>query len=112
MTQAGPPVAPRDERDLDVEVGPIGAGDRQAFARWPAGAERPLRAALGRWAAHVDVEAVLQECLLRLWQVAPRVVPDGRPNALLRLGHRIAHNLAASEARRARVAPAEIDALE
>ena len=44
----------------------------------------------------------MQETLLRVWQVAPRCRPDGRPNALLRLGIRIARNLAISEARRRR----------
>src|SRR5262245_66681860 len=67
-----------------------------------AGAEPALRAGLRRFAAHVDAEAVLQETLLRVWQVAPRFVADGRPNALLRMGHRIAHNLAISELRRRR----------
>ena len=39
---------------------------------------------------------------LRIWQVAPRVRADGRPNALLRLAIRSARNLAIDEARRAR----------
>lgn len=50
---------------------------------------------------------MLQEALLRIWQVAPKLVPDGRPNALLRLGVRIAQNLAVSEARRLR--PGAVD---
>ncbi len=54
----------------------------------------------------------MQESLLRVWQVAPRVVPDGRPDALLRLAIRIARNLAVSELRRSRLEPVEIDALE
>ncbi|HJZ84680.1 MAG TPA: sigma-70 family RNA polymerase sigma factor [Polyangia bacterium] len=63
-------------------------------------------------AAHVDVEAVLQEALLRVWQVAPRFAADGRPNGLLRLGVRIARNLALDELRRARLLPEEAHALE
>jgi RNA polymerase sigma-70 factor (ECF subfamily) len=55
----------------------------------------------------VDTEAVLQEALLRVWQVAPRFVPDGRDNGLLRLAHRIAKNLALDGARRARAVPLE-----
>jgi RNA polymerase sigma-70 factor (ECF subfamily) len=50
----------------------------------------------------VDTEAVLQETLLRVWQVAPRFVHDGRPDGLFRLGIRMARNLAVSEQRRAR----------
>ena len=90
----------------------IGAGDAEVFARWLAGAEGRLRDSLRSFAARVDVEAVLQEALLRVRQVAPRIVPDGRPDALLRLAIRIARNLAVSELRRHRVEPLEIEALE
>lgn len=88
--------------DLDVFVPGIVAGDSVAFGRWIAGAERALRESLRSFAARVDVEAVVQECLLRTWQVAPRVQHDGRPNALLRMSLRIAKNLAIDEVRRAR----------
>jgi RNA polymerase sigma-70 factor (ECF subfamily) len=63
-------------------------------------AERPIRLTLRRFAAHVDTECVVQETLLRVWQVAPRHGPDGRPNSLLRLAARIARNLAIDQARR------------
>jgi RNA polymerase sigma-70 factor (ECF subfamily) len=63
-------------------------------------------------AARVDCEAVLQEALLRIWQVAPRCRRDERPNALLRLGLRIARNLAIDELRRARGLSADEEALE
>jgi RNA polymerase sigma-70 factor (ECF subfamily) len=63
-------------------------------------AERPLRITLRRFAASVDTESVMQETLLRVWQVAPRHVPDGRPDSLLRLAVRIARNLALDQARR------------
>lgn len=86
--------------DLDVHLAAIAAGDAGAFARWMAGAEPVLRAGLRRFAAQVDAEAVLQETLLRVWQVAPRFVSDGRPDGLVRLGHRIARNLAVSELRK------------
>ena len=98
--------------DLDAELPAITAGDADAFGRWLAGAERPVRESLRSFAAVVDTEAVLQEALLRVWQVAPRFVPDGRPNGLLRLGVRIARNLAISEVRRLRAAPAELERLE
>ena len=89
--------------DLDVHLPAIVAGDADAFGAWMAGAEPTLRAGLRRFAAQVDAEAVLQEGLLRVWQVAPRFVPDGRPDGLLRLAQRIVRNVAISAARRHRV---------
>ncbi|MBK9515855.1 MAG: hypothetical protein IPO09_00625 [Anaeromyxobacter sp.] len=88
--------------DLDLHLPAIAAGDRTAFAAWLAGAERPLRDALRSFAARVDVEAVLQEALLRAWQLAPRLAPDGRPNALLRFTFQAARNLALDGLRRRR----------
>jgi RNA polymerase sigma-70 factor (ECF subfamily) len=93
--------------DLDAHLVAIAAGDPDAFARWVAGAEPRVRASLVTLADRVDVEAVLQECLLRVWQVAPRVQPDGRPDALLRLAVRIGRNLAIDELRRRRIAPSD-----
>jgi len=93
--------------DLDTYLPRISAGDATAFGQWLASAEPILRDSLRSFASRVDTEAVLQEALLRLWQVAPRTVPDGRPNSFLRLGFRIAKNLAISEARRARTSPME-----
>jgi len=69
---------------------------------WMRHAEPALRRSLRRFAAAVDTEAVLQEALLRTWQVAPRVIPDGRPDSLLRMAHTIARNLAVDETRRRR----------
>ncbi len=86
--------------DLDVHLSGVQAGDAQAFAAWLIGAEPSLRRGLRSFARQVDVEAVLQEALLRTWQVAPRFVPDGRPNGLLRLTQRIGWNLCVSEVRR------------
>jgi DNA-directed RNA polymerase specialized sigma24 family protein len=91
--------------DSDHELVAIAGGDTEAFARWMAHAEGPLRRSLRRFATAVDTEAVLQEALLRIWQVADRCEPDGRPHGLLRLGLRIASNLAISEARRHRLQP-------
>lgn len=88
--------------DLDVHLPAICAGDPEAFALWLSGAERPVRVSLRGFAPHVDTEAVLQEALLRAWQVAPRFRPDGGANALLRFTLRAAQNLALSEARRLR----------
>jgi len=94
-------------RDLDDLLPLIASGDAGAFGRWVAAAEGTMRLSLRSFAAQVDTEAVLQEALLRVWQVAPRFVRDGRPNGLLRLGIRVARNLAISERRRMRTAPSE-----
>ena len=88
--------------DLDHLVPGIVAGDPHAFGQWVAGVETSLRVSLRRYAAVVDVEAVLQEALLRAWQAAPRFRPDGKPNGFLRFAQRIAKNLAVDLARRER----------
>lgn len=98
--------------DLDVHLPGIVAGEPEAFTRWLAGAERSLRQSLRSFASRLDTEALLQETLLRVWQVAPRAVPDGGGNSLLRLGLAIARNLALSGLRRARTDPVAIDVLE
>jgi len=90
----------------------IVAGDATAFAQWLARSEPTVRLSLRSFASVVDVEAVLQEALLRVWQVAPRFVPDGKPDGLLRLGIRIARNLAVSEVRRTKARPMEADEIE
>jgi len=88
--------------DLDQHLSAIQGGDPDAFERWVAAAEATVRLSLRSFAAVVDTEAVLQETLLRVWQVAPQFAADGRPNGLLRLAVRIARNLAVSERRRLR----------
>jgi DNA-directed RNA polymerase specialized sigma24 family protein len=103
---------PATTADDDEPLAAIGAGDAAAFGRWLAGAEDRLRGSLRSFAERVDVEAVLQETLVRVWQLAPRVVPDGRPHALLRLAIRIARNLAISDLRRRRLEPVEVETLE
>jgi RNA polymerase sigma-70 factor (ECF subfamily) len=88
----------------------IQAGDTRAFEAWADAAERPLRLGLRRLCEQVDVESVLQESLMRVWQVAPRFVPDGRPHALLRFAVTTTRNCALTELRRARPA-ADLEAL-
>ncbi|MBN1605916.1 MAG: hypothetical protein JW940_04755, partial [Polyangiaceae bacterium] len=88
--------------DLDPYFDAIVAGDSAAFARWVAGAELALRLSLVRFATQVDVEVVVQEALLRTWQVAPRLERDGKGNTLLRFATRAARNLALDEVRRRR----------
>jgi RNA polymerase sigma-70 factor (ECF subfamily) len=97
---------------LDRYVRAICAGDPDAFASWVAGVEPRLRASLSSFAASVDTEAVLQECLLRVWQVAPRFEDDGKPDGLVRLAIRIARNVALTELRRRRVPTVDLQALE
>lgn len=98
--------------DLDVFLPGIVRGDVQMFASWMSRAEPTVRATLRSFAASIDVEAVLQESLLRVWQVASRFEPDGRPNGLVRFTIRIARNLAVSEVRRTRATPVEADSLD
>ncbi len=98
--------------DLDVFLPDILAGDTRAFARWMSGAEGTIRDSLRSFVTVVDVESVLQESLLRVWQVRDRFERDGKPNGLLRLGIRIARNLAVSEVRRTKAKPVADDDLE
>jgi RNA polymerase sigma-70 factor (ECF subfamily) len=98
--------------DLDEHLAAIRLGDAGAFARWLAGAERSVRESLRPFAVSVDTEAVLQESLLRAWQFAPRVEPDGKPNALLRYAVRIARNVAISEIRRTRAKAVDPETLD
>jgi RNA polymerase sigma-70 factor (ECF subfamily) len=99
-------------QDLDEYLPAIVAGDLDAFGRWMAGAEPVLRKTLWPFAVHVDAEAVVQEALLRMWQVIPRFTPDGRSNGLLRLALRITRNLAIDEIRRTRVERVDVEMLE
>ena len=86
--------------DLDQYLPDIAAGDADAFARWVASAEPRLRKSLLSFSADVDIEATVQETLLRVWQVAERIEADGRGDSLVRFAIRTARNLAISELRR------------
>lgn len=92
-----------------AEIAAIAQGDVAAFARWAGAVEVPLRLGLRRFAAGVDVEVVVQEALLRVWQVAPRFTHDGRPKALLRFAATAAHHVAVSELRRLGAATVPLD---
>lgn len=98
--------------DLDVHLPDIIARDTNAFARWMSACEPSVRASLRSFVTVVDVEAVIQEALLRVWHASPRFVPDGQPNGLLRFAVRIARNLAVSEVRRTKARPVEDESLE
>jgi RNA polymerase sigma-70 factor (ECF subfamily) len=86
----------------DALLPAIANGDVHAFASWLAHGEPRIRLSLKRFARVVDTEAVLQETLLRLWQVAPRVRLDPRGDCLARLGVQIARNLAVDYLRHTR----------
>lgn len=95
--------------DLDELLPAIVSGDAVAFGKLAAAIELDLRRSLRSFATRVDVEAVVQEGLLRTWQVAPRFVPDGKPNGLARLCQRITRNVALDECRKRRDVPSEIE---
>jgi len=76
-------------------------GDRSAFSSWVRRCEQPLRKSLRPFARAVDTEAIVQETLLRMWRLAPRLALEGE-NASLRYASRLARNLALSEVRRQR----------
>lgn len=101
-----------DRAARDALLPAIAGGDVQAFASWLAHGEPRIRLSLRRFASLVDTEAVLQETLLRLWQVAPRVELDAQGDALARLGVQIARNLAVDHVRRSRRLPLVEDETE
>lgn len=84
----------------DALLPAIASGDARAFGQWMALAEPRVRASVSSFAAQVDTEAVVQESFLRVWQVAPRIEPDGRPDCLVRFTVRVARNLAIDHMRR------------
>jgi RNA polymerase sigma factor (sigma-70 family) len=98
--------------DLDQHLPRIAARDVEAFGHWMRGAEPRIRGSLRSFAASVDVEGVVQDTLLRIWQAAPHFVPDGRENALLRFAIRTARNRALSQLRRRHAEPMEIERIE
>jgi RNA polymerase sigma factor (sigma-70 family) len=98
--------------DLDVHLPGIVARDPLTFAAWMSACEPSVRESLRSFATVVDVEAVLQEALLRVWHASPRFTPDGQPNALLRFAVRVARNLAISEVRRTKAKPMDDETLE
>lgn len=89
-------------------------GDRGAFAQWMGMVEIPLRRSLHRFARAVDVEAAVQETLLRMWMVAgdPQRVLQGS-NASLKYAFAVGRIVALEEMRRYRQDRfVELDVLE
>ena len=74
-------------------------GDHEGFSDWVRLVEIPLRRSLRSFARGVDVEAVVQEGLLRMWVLAPRLSLKGA-NASLRYAVVMTRRLAQQEAKR------------
>src|SRR5262245_12398276 len=77
-------------------------GDRGAFAEWAGRVERPVRLSVMRYARAVDLEVVVQECLLRMWLLATSPRELEGENASLRMAIAVARNVAREELRRTR----------
>lgn len=75
------------------------SGDPEGFADWVRRVELPLRSSLRSFARSVDVEAIVQEGLMRMWILAPTLALSGE-NASLRYAARLMRNLALQEVRR------------
>jgi DNA-directed RNA polymerase specialized sigma24 family protein len=75
------------------------AGSHAGFAEWVRLVELGLRRSLRGFSRQVDVESIVQEGLLRMWVLAPRLSLDGE-NASLRYALRLVRNLALREAQR------------
>ena len=91
----------RTASEIDLLFARVRMGDQRAFAEWMGRVERPIRMSLARFAQAVDVEAIVQETLLRMWVLATRHLRELEgENASLRFAIGLARNLARSEARR------------
>lgn len=89
--------------DYELEVDELQAivrRDQEAFKRWLKRCESPLKRSLGTFAELVDIEAVVQDTAIKVWQEAPRITPDGRPAFLLRWSRTVAINSARNILRR------------
>lgn len=89
--------------DYDVEVAELQAiaeRDLEAFSRWFARCEIHLRTSLRSFEQFVDVEAVVQDTVIKVWEDPLRIRPDGRPGFLLRWARTVALNAARNAARR------------
>jgi DNA-directed RNA polymerase specialized sigma24 family protein len=86
---------------LDLLFQGAAAGDERAFEAWLVQVEFSIRRSLFSFARAVDVESVVQETFLRMWEYArdPGKELHGR-NASLRFALGMARNLARNEARR------------
>lgn len=89
--------------DYDAEVAELHAivqRDLDAFSRWFARCEIPLKVSLRSFKPFVDAEAVVQDTVIKVWEDPSRIRPDGRPGFLLRWARTVALNAARNAARR------------
>jgi len=77
-------------------------GDHAGFTDWVRRIELPLRVSLRSFAHRVDVEAIVQEALLRMWVLARTLTLEGE-DASLRYALRLARNLALREMERGKI---------
>ncbi len=84
---------------VDAAWQEVRRGSEAGFRAWLPLVEPVLWRTLRPFARAVDVEAIVQEALLRMWVVAPSQQLEGE-NASLRFALRLARNLAIDEARR------------
>ena len=84
-----------------AELEAIARRDQDAFSRWFARCEIPLKRSLRNFAEVVDVEAVIQDTAIKVWEGASKIEPDGRPECLLRWALTVARNAARNAATRA-----------
>jgi RNA polymerase sigma-70 factor (ECF subfamily) len=84
---------------VDAAWQEVRRGSEAGFRAWLPLVEPVLWRALRSFAPAVDVEAIVQEALLRMWIIAP-VQPLEGENASLRFALRLVRNLAIDEARR------------
>jgi DNA-directed RNA polymerase specialized sigma24 family protein len=91
-----------NDNDLEVaEWQAIVRRDEDAFKRWLERIEITLRRSLRSFATVVDVEVVVQETAIRVWDLASTIVPDGRPAFLARWAATVARRKALNEVKRA-----------
>ena len=99
--------------DYSIEVAELEAivqRDQNAFARWFARSEIALKRSLRNYAQVVDVEAVVQDTALRVWERASTITPDLRSGFLLRWAVTVARNNARNQATRAgRLEPLDVN---
>jgi RNA polymerase sigma factor (sigma-70 family) len=91
-----------DDYELEVaEWQRIVARHADDFTRWFARCDILLKQTLRSFADTIDVEAVVQETALKVWQHAAAITPDGRTAFLFRWARTVALNAARTGARRA-----------
>ena len=91
--------------DYDAEIAEwqaIAQGNQDAFSRWFARCEIQLRRSLRSFARTIDVEAVVQETVMKVWELAATIGPRGRPDFLLHWAQEVAKNHALNRSDRAK----------